>query len=96
MKSKIRSHDRALVGGLWSNGSGGSNGAQQLKPRRTLENELDQAVQRYIELYDFAPVGYVSLDRVGRIEEVNLAAVQMLGRSRRSLNWAALCLECSK
>src|SRR5204863_9707331 len=75
MNSKIPSHDRASVDGGVSNGNGNgnSNGAEEYKARRTLENELDQAVQRYIELYDFAPIGYVSMDRVGRIEEVNLA-----------------------
>src|SRR5262245_38411618 len=34
----------------------------------------EQAIQRYTELYDFAPTGYVSFNRSGRIAEINLAA----------------------
>jgi len=43
------------------------------------------AMQRYIDLYDFAPIPYVTLDRAGRIEEVNLAAASLLATSRRAL-----------
>jgi PAS domain S-box-containing protein len=47
--------------------------------------ELEQAIQRYVDLFDFAPIGYVTFDRVGRIEEINFAAVELLGRSRKQL-----------
>ena len=43
---------------------------------------LEAAIQRYVDLFDFAPIGYVSFDRAGRIEEINLAAAQLLGVSR--------------
>jgi PAS domain S-box-containing protein len=46
---------------------------------------LEEAIHRYVELYDFAPIPYVSFDRTGRIEEINLAAVQLFGRSRKAL-----------
>jgi len=46
---------------------------------------LDQAVQRYVDLFDFAPIGYVTFDRVGRIEEINQAALQLLGGPRHKL-----------
>src|SRR6266550_9282507 len=31
------------------------------------KTELEAAIQRYVDLFDFAPVGYVSFDRIGRI-----------------------------
>src|ERR1041385_3574457 len=52
---------------------------------RQPKTELEQVIQRYIDLFDFAPIGYVTFDRVGRIEEINLAAIQLLGRSRKQL-----------
>src|SRR6476646_2875087 len=33
------------------------------------KTELEAATQRYADLFELAPVGYVSFDRVGRIEE---------------------------
>ena len=41
-----------------------------------------EAAEKYTELYDFAPVGYFSLDREGRITEANLASAAMLGLPR--------------
>jgi len=49
------------------------------------KTELEAAIQRYVDLFDFAPVGYVSFDRVGRIEEINVAAARLLGDSRDRL-----------
>ena len=46
---------------------------------RHTKTDLEQTIQRYVDLFDFAPIAYVSFDRVGRIEEINLAAVQLLG-----------------
>jgi PAS domain S-box-containing protein len=43
---------------------------------------LESAVQRYVDLYDFAPVAYVSFDRAGRVEEANLVATELLHESR--------------
>src|SRR5207253_11169042 len=47
--------------------------------------ELEAAIQRFIDLYDFAPIAYVSFDRAGRIEEANLAATELLGEPRDRL-----------
>jgi PAS domain S-box-containing protein len=47
--------------------------------------ELEVAIQRYVDLYEFAPTGCVRFDPVGQIEEVNFAAVQLLGRPRNRL-----------
>jgi PAS domain S-box-containing protein len=44
--------------------------------------ELQAAVQRFVDLYDFAPIAYVSFDRTGRVEEANLAASELLGVPR--------------
>jgi PAS domain S-box-containing protein len=52
---------------------------------RQPKTEFEQAIQRYVDLFDFAPMGYVIFDRVGRIEEINFAAAQLLGRSRKQL-----------
>jgi PAS domain S-box-containing protein len=47
--------------------------------------EREQAIHRYRELYDFAPTGYVSFDRSGRIAEINLAAARLFGLHRDRL-----------
>src|SRR5262249_9161269 len=52
---------------------------------RPQKRELDHAVQRYADLYDLAPTGYVSFDRSGRIEEINLTAAQLFGMPRERL-----------
>ena len=49
---------------------------------RNPKSELEAAVQRFVDLYDFAPIAYVSFDRGGRIEEANLAATELLGVPR--------------
>jgi len=38
--------------------------------------------QKYAELYDFAPSGYFTLSRKGKIIELNLCGSQMLGKER--------------
>jgi len=44
--------------------------------------ELEAARASYFELYDLAPVGYLTLDEKGIIEEVNLTLTQLLGREK--------------
>jgi two-component system, cell cycle sensor histidine kinase and response regulator CckA len=44
--------------------------------------ELEQALARYTELYDFAPLGYLTLSRDSTILEANLTAAKMLGTQR--------------
>jgi PAS domain S-box-containing protein len=39
-------------------------------------------LDRYTELFDFAPVGYLTLDDSGRIIEINLTGASMLGMER--------------
>jgi PAS domain S-box-containing protein len=49
---------------------------------RNPKSELEAATQRFVDLYDFAPIPYVSFGRTGRIEEANLAATELLAVPR--------------
>ena len=60
------------------------------------KTELEAAIQRYVDLFDFAPIGYVSFDRVGRIEEINVAAARLLGASRDRLIGEPFALRVTK
>src|SRR5512141_2930460 len=46
------------------------------------ENELGLALARYTELYDSAPLGYVTLDESGHVAEVNLTGARLIGTTR--------------
>jgi PAS domain S-box-containing protein len=54
------------------------------------------ATQRLKELYDFAPIAYISFDRAGRIGEINSAAARLLGKSRGGLLGKSFALFVSK
>ncbi len=54
---------------------------------RESQQALEEARDRYAKLYDFAPVGYLTLDKQGLVLDLNLTAAAMLGRERsRILN----------
>ncbi len=52
---------------------------------RRVRDELEASLARYSELYDFAPVGYVTLDGKSTILEINLVGATMLGKERARL-----------
>jgi len=82
------------------NGEVGRNGATKRSARAPVfthpKTELEAAIQRYVDLFDFAPLAYVTFNRVGRIEEINLAAAQLLGRSRDRLIGEPFALHVTK
>jgi len=52
--------------------------------RRT-QGELDASRARYFDLYDLAPVGYLTVSEKGLILEANLTAATLLGLARSAL-----------
>jgi PAS domain S-box-containing protein len=48
-------------------------------------DRIEVALEKYTDLYDFAPVGYFSLDEQAQILEVNLMGAAMLGIERSQL-----------
>jgi two-component system CheB/CheR fusion protein len=52
--------------------------------RRT-HQQLTEEHERYLDLYDFAPVGYCSLSEQGQIIKLNLTAAAMLDMARNDL-----------
>ncbi len=49
------------------------------------KDELESAIKKYDDFYDFAPVGYFSFDAKGTILEVNLTGSTMLNLERTHL-----------
>ncbi len=52
---------------------------------RRAQAELDAARARYFDLYDLAPVGYITITEPGMILEANLTAATLLGSPRGTL-----------
>ncbi len=55
---------------------------EELK-RAKLESE--ETISKYYDLYDFAPIGLFTIDKIGQILEVNLAGAKLLGIDRHRL-----------
>ncbi len=49
------------------------------------QQALEVSRNRFVDLYDFAPVGYLTLDEKGCILEINLSGSAMLGEKRSRL-----------
>ncbi len=52
---------------------------------RRAQEELEASRERYFDLYDLAPVGYLTLSEQGLILEANLTAAKLLGIARGAL-----------
>ncbi|HLO26223.1 MAG TPA: PAS domain S-box protein, partial [Geobacteraceae bacterium] len=52
---------------------------------RQSRDEVETVLEKYTDLYDFAPVGYFTLDREGIIRSVNLTGASLLGVERSRL-----------
>jgi PAS domain S-box-containing protein len=52
---------------------------------RRAQEELEVSRERYFDLYDLAPVGYLTLSEQGLILEANLTAAKLLGVARGAL-----------
>ncbi|GKS69528.1 two-component system, NarL family, nitrate/nitrite sensor histidine kinase NarX/two-component system, NarL family, sensor histidine kinase UhpB [Nitrosomonas sp. PY1] len=49
------------------------------------QQELEKSRNRYVDLYDHAPVGYLTLDNNGRIFSINLTGASLLKAERHTL-----------
>jgi two-component system cell cycle sensor histidine kinase/response regulator CckA len=52
---------------------------------RQSQMALAESRDRYVDLYEFAPVGYLTLGAGGKIEEINLTGVSLLRGERKKL-----------
>lgn len=57
----------------------------QVEELRAAHDSMQEARDRYVDLYDFAPVGYICLNRECLICEINLTAATLLGLDRTKL-----------
>jgi PAS domain S-box-containing protein len=59
-----------------------SNALAELQNARM---EVEAGLKRYTELFDFAPVGYATMDQAGTLSEINLTSANLLGLERERL-----------
>jgi PAS domain S-box-containing protein len=57
----------------------------QLEELQQSREELERARNAYVDLYDFAPVGYLTIDQQTHIVAANLTAATLLGLEREQL-----------
>lgn len=57
----------------------------QAEQLRSSQVAMEESRDRYVSLYDFAPVGYLTLTDAGLIAEVNLTGAALLGAERKQL-----------
>ena len=58
---------------------------QQNEELRQVRDEVEAGLERYTDLYEFAPVGYFTLTRDGTIRQTNLTGALLLGVDRAEL-----------
>lgn len=49
------------------------------------KEQVDLAIEKYTDLYDFAPYGYCTLTKTGEIAAINLTGSKMVGKERSRL-----------
>jgi PAS domain S-box-containing protein len=47
--------------------------------------EIEAGLKKYTDLFDYSPVGYITLDQNGALSEINLTSAHMLGVAREKL-----------
>jgi len=52
---------------------------------RRARSELEESREKYIDLYDFAPVGYLTFSDRGLVTDLNYTAARLLGIEKRSI-----------
>jgi PAS domain S-box-containing protein len=57
----------------------------QAKELRRAQLDLEESRDKYLDLYDFAPVGYLTLNDTALITNVNLTCAKLLGVERKKL-----------
>jgi len=57
----------------------------QAEELRGIQLVLEESRDKYLELYDFAPLGYITLNDKALITEVNLAGAMLLGADRNDI-----------
>ena len=63
---------------------------------RQSQAELAAARDKYQDLFELAPVGFISLEQNGAICEINSTGADMLGRERRHLIGVSIFIICLK
>ncbi len=58
---------------------------QQNRELQEVQQTLEASRDQYAELYDWAPVGYATLDRTGTIRHINLTGAKLFGTERTRL-----------
>src|SRR6266851_3050543 len=82
LKRPARKEKRSTRKGATRDSNGRRDSNSSVHGLQHPKTELESAIQRYVDLYDFAPIAYISFDRAGRIEEANLAATELLSEPR--------------
>jgi PAS domain S-box-containing protein len=57
----------------------------QIEELRRAHIAMEESRDRYVDLHDFSPVGYITVSREGLIGEINLTGATMLGVEREQL-----------
>jgi PAS domain S-box-containing protein len=57
----------------------------QIEELRRAHVAMEESRDRYVDLHDFAPVGFITVSRGGLICEINLTGAAMLGIERKKL-----------